>query len=106
VTARGDGWQDVYLDDADRLEFLALLQNAVKRYRWHCHAFCLMGGHYHLLIETGAPTLSKGMKYLNGTYTQYFNRRHHRAGPCFRAGSRPYWCRKKPGCWSWRVTSS
>ena len=37
----------------------------------------------HLLIETQTPTLSKGMKLLNGTYTQYFNRQHHRVGHVF-----------------------
>lgn len=42
-----------------------------------------MDNHYHLLIETGTPTLSKGMKYLNGTYTQYFNRQHQRVGHVF-----------------------
>jgi hypothetical protein len=42
-----------------------------------------MGNHYHLLLETGSPTLSKGMKYLNGTYTQSFNRRHRRVGHVF-----------------------
>ena len=34
---------------------------------------------YCIRIETGTPTLSKGMKFLNGTYTQYYNRQHHRA---------------------------
>jgi hypothetical protein len=42
-----------------------------------------MDKHYHLLIETNSPTLSKGMKYLNGTYTQYFNRQHQRVGRMF-----------------------
>ena len=42
-----------------------------------------MENHYHLLIETNAPTLSKGMKYLNGTYTQYFNRQHQCVGHVF-----------------------
>jgi hypothetical protein len=32
------------------------------------------------LIETSTPTLSKGMKFLNGTYTQYFSRQHRRVG--------------------------
>ncbi|WP_217646491.1 hypothetical protein [Nitrosomonas sp. Nm34] len=31
------------------------------RYDWHYHAYCLMDNHYHLLIETNCPTLSKGM---------------------------------------------
>ena len=42
-----------------------------------------MSNHYHLLIETGTPSLSKGMKYINGTYTQGYNRRHKRVGHVF-----------------------
>jgi len=83
VTARGNAQEDIYRDDRDRQQFLSLLHNAVKRYDWYCHAYCLMDNHYHLLIETSAPTLSKGMKFLNGTYTQYFNRQHRRVGHVF-----------------------
>ena len=39
-----------------------------------------MSNHYHLLIETLEPTLSKGMREVNGVYTQAFNRRHGRSG--------------------------
>ena len=42
-----------------------------------------MDNHYHLLIETNSSILSKGMKYLNGTYTQYFNRQHQRDSHVF-----------------------
>ena len=83
VTARGNAQGDIYLCDDDRLEFLSLLANGCQRHEWLCHAYCLMDNHYHLLIETQAATLSKGMKYLNGTYTQAFNRRHKRVGHVF-----------------------
>ncbi len=83
VTARGNAQQDIYSDDADRQQFLMLLQNTVNRYGWYCHAYCLMDNHYHLLIETSTPTLSRGMKFLNGTYTQHFNRQHQRVGHVF-----------------------
>lgn len=83
VTARGNAQEDIYRDDEDRQQFLILLSNTVNRYNWYCHAYCLMGNHYHLLIETNMPTLSKGMKLLNGTYTQYFNRQHQRVGHVF-----------------------
>jgi len=43
----------------------------------------VMSNHYHLMVETANPTLSKGMKYLNGGYTQYYNRRHGRVGHLF-----------------------
>jgi hypothetical protein len=42
-----------------------------------------MGNHYHLLLETPEPNLSRGMRQLNGVYTQAFNRRHDRVGHVF-----------------------
>ncbi len=83
VTARGNAREDIYRDDADRQQFLRLLWTMANRHDWYCHAYCLMDNHYHLLVETNTPTLSKGMKLLNGTYTQYFNRQHRRVGHVF-----------------------
>jgi len=83
VTARGNAQGDIYFSDKNRRKFLSLLENTCNRYDWYCHAYCLMSNHYHLLIETNSPTLSKGMKYLNGTYTQHFNRSNKRVGHVF-----------------------
>jgi REP element-mobilizing transposase RayT len=47
-----------------------------------CHAYCLMGNHYHLLVQTPEPNLSVAMRQLNGLYTQRFNRRHEQVRPC------------------------
>ncbi len=83
VTARGNAREDIYTDNDDRMTFLQLLHKACERHDWRCHAYCLMNNHYHLLIETGVPSLSKGMKYINGAYTQGYNRRHKRVGHVF-----------------------
>ncbi|MGZ5051465.1 MAG: transposase [Methylobacter sp.] len=83
VTARGNGREDIYRNAADHQQFMMLLKHTVNRYDWYCHAYCLMDNHYHLPIETNTPTLSKGMKFLNGTYTQYYNRQHQRVGHVF-----------------------
>lgn len=83
VTARGNAQGDIYLSDDNRKTFLSLLDNTCKRHNWYCHAYCLMSNHYHLLIETNTASLSKGMKLLNGTYTQYFNRENKRVGHVF-----------------------
>lgn len=80
VTARGDGREAIYVNEADREDFLSVLASVVKRFHWRCHAYCLMGNHYHLLLETPEANLSNGMRQLNGVYTQRFNRRHHRVG--------------------------
>ena len=69
VTSRGNAGHDIFADDGDRAAFLKVLQAVVSRFRWRCHAYCLMDNHYHLLIETPEPNLSRGMRQLNGTAT-------------------------------------
>jgi REP-associated tyrosine transposase len=83
VTSRGDGRDDIFIDDDDRQRFLDLLGHTIERFGWRCHAYCLMTNHYHLLIETPKPNLARGMRHLNGVYTQRFNRRHGRVGHVF-----------------------
>jgi len=83
VTSRGDGREDIYLDDEDRELFLRVLGEVCDLFNWSVHAWCLMTNHYHLLVETPDSNLSKGMRYLNGVYTQRFNRKHSRVGHVF-----------------------
>ena len=80
VTSRGNARQGIFLIDLDRKLFLETLADTVGRYGWICHAYCLMTNHYHLLVETPEANLSRGMRHLNGVYTQAFNRRHMRTG--------------------------
>lgn len=80
VTSRGDRREDIYLTDDDRNAYLEILGKVCERYNWIVHAYCLMDNHYHILIETPDSNLSKGMRQLNGVYTQHFNRTHRRVG--------------------------
>ncbi len=83
ITSRGNAQQEIFLNDDHRASFLDTLAKTCERQKWLCHAYCLMSNHYHLLIETQAASLSKGMKILNGSYTQYFNRNQSRVGHVF-----------------------
>ena len=83
LTARGDGRDEIFLDDADRVAFLEVFAQGIEQFNWTVHAYCLMDNHYHLLVETPDGNLSKGMRQLNGVYTQRFNRRHQRVGHVF-----------------------
>lgn len=83
VTSRGDRRENIYEDDEDRVQFLGVLKRVVEDFNWVCHAYCLMTNHYHLVIETPDANLSKGMRQLNGVYTQTSNRRHGRTGHLF-----------------------
>jgi REP element-mobilizing transposase RayT len=80
VTSRGNEKGAIFRDSSDRKAFLQVLAKVVDRFHWRVHAFVLMGNHYHLLMETPEPTLSRGMRELNGIYTQRFNKRHERVG--------------------------
>lgn len=83
VTSRGDRREPIFDDDQDRRSFLTTLEQVVNRFNWVCHAWCLMDNHYHLLIQTPDGNLSRGMRQLNGVYTQASNRRHGRVGHLF-----------------------
>ncbi len=83
VTSRGNDRNKIFLSDQDREHFLSVLGAVVKRFHWLCHAHCLMDNHYHLLIETPDANLSRGMRQLNGVYTQKYNGRHGKTGHVF-----------------------
>ncbi|MBS61740.1 transposase, partial [Salinisphaera sp.] len=83
VTSRGDRREATYEDDTDRTRFLEILGQVVQDFNWVCHAYCLMTNYYHRVIETPDANLSRGMRQLNGVYTQYSNRRHRRTGHLF-----------------------
>ena len=83
ITSRGNARQAIFIDDEDRGGFLDVVSMVAERFQWLCHAYCLMENHYHLLIETPNANLSKGMRELNGVYTQGFNQRYRRVGHLF-----------------------
>ncbi|HSH39296.1 MAG TPA: transposase [Chthoniobacterales bacterium] len=80
---RGDRREDIFLDEADRSTFLEALGAACLKTGWQVHAYCLMTNHFHLVVETPRPNLVAGMKWLLGTYTIRFNRRHRFSGHLF-----------------------
>ena len=85
VMCRGNHQEPVFNDDRDCETFLDTLGEACGRCGWRVHAFCLMGNHYHLLLETPEANLVDGMRWLQGTYTQRFNARHKVWGHLFQS---------------------
>lgn len=83
VTSRGDRRGAIYCDDSDRIAWLAVLADTCSRYNFVVHSFCQMTNHYHLLVETIDGDLGRGMRQLNGAYSQYFNHRHGLVGHVF-----------------------
>jgi REP element-mobilizing transposase RayT len=83
VMSRGNEKSLIFREDRDRHTFLAILASVIRSERWLLHSFCLLGNHYHLLLETPLGRLSHGMHGLNGRYSQDFNRRYERSGHLF-----------------------
>lgn len=83
VTSRGDRREPIYRDDLDRAAQLNVIAEALERFDARLLAYCLMGNHYHLVLQTRRANLSRLMRHINGVYTQAFNRRHGLVGHLF-----------------------
>jgi REP element-mobilizing transposase RayT len=83
ATARAVFGAELFTDDLDRLDFLKLFRSTAALFDWRCHAHCLMGTHYHLVLAATRASLSDGMRRLNGDYARRFNKRHGRRGHLF-----------------------
>lgn len=70
----------LYRDDIDRMTFVRFLARTTATIGWTCIAMCLMGTHYHLIVEVDDGELATGMHRLNLAYARHFNKRHHQRG--------------------------
>jgi REP element-mobilizing transposase RayT len=52
VGSRGNNHAPIVVDREDRMVFFHLLRRVERRYGWRIHVSCLMGNHYHLVLET------------------------------------------------------
>src|SRR5262245_23280788 len=91
VGTKGNNDDPIFRDDRDRAGFAHILRRVPRRYRWRWHARCLLGNHYHLLVETPLANLSDGMRDLNGQYARAFNERHGRKNHVF---GRRFWSKE------------
>jgi REP element-mobilizing transposase RayT len=83
VMSRGDRRENIFRDDVDRQDFLKTLAEACQKTGFQVHAYCLMGNHFHLVVETPEANLVAGMRWLLSTYTLRLNHRHKLCGHVF-----------------------
>jgi putative transposase len=88
VTNRGNGHEAIYREEADWKAFLGIMGDVVSKFGWRIYTYCLMGNHYHLLLETPQPNLALGMRDLDRQYTVRYNWRYEHSGHVFRGR---YW---------------
>jgi putative transposase len=85
ISSTGCAERTIFRDADDRISFLTILENCIRDQAWMCLQFCVLGTHYHLLLETPNPTLIAGMQKLNYRYARWFNRRYGTSGAVFKS---------------------
>lgn len=83
VMHRGIERRTIFEDRRDHERFLELLGEVSERFRFVIHAYCLLGNHYHGIVQTPDANLSAGMQWLGLAYSSWFNARRQRVGPLF-----------------------
>uniref|UniRef100_A0A7C4Y8Z0 Transposase n=1 Tax=candidate division WOR-3 bacterium TaxID=2052148 RepID=A0A7C4Y8Z0_UNCW3 len=80
IIAKGNNGRTIFLKDADNMRFLETLYELSQKYPFDIYAYCLMGNHFHLLIETKDEPLYLFMQRLLTNYVQWFNRKYNIKG--------------------------
>lgn len=83
VIVRGNNRERLFVEDQDRLGFLALMAEGVQRFGHEVHAYCLMPNHVHLAIQVGTISLSKIVHNLSFRFARRMNKRLGRSGHFF-----------------------
>lgn len=73
VLNRGDSRSWIFETPAAKESFEKSLSETCERSGWVLHAYCIMGNHYHLALETPEPNLSEGMRLLQSMFSIRFN---------------------------------
>jgi putative transposase len=70
----------LFRDGADCLSLIAQLDRVTADTEWTVIAVCLMGTHYHVMVDAGEGVLAGAMKRINWAYAVNHNKRHGRRG--------------------------
>ncbi len=80
VYNRGVERRVIFDTTQDKNKFLEIVCEVSEHYDFTIHAYVLMSNHYHLLLENQRENLSAGMRQINASYAQYYNKKYRRVG--------------------------
>ncbi|HRE82340.1 MAG TPA: transposase [Opitutaceae bacterium] len=83
IISRGNYRSDVFEAVGAKKAFEECLFEACEKTGWRLHAYVVMSNHYHLALETPQANLVEGMKWLQSTYANRFNRFRSERGHVF-----------------------
>jgi len=70
----------LFRDGKDRLALIGQVERVTLDTDWTCVAACLMGTHYHLLVDAAEKVIPLAMQRINWAYAVAHNKRHGRRG--------------------------
>lgn len=83
VINRGNYRADIFATAGAKAAFEKCLGEACEKSHWVLHAYVIMRNHYHLALETPEANLVAGMKWLQATFANRFNRLRQENGHVF-----------------------
>ena len=83
VMLRGINRQQIFMDEEDNRHFLKVLCQCREISDFSLLAYCLMGNHVHLLLQTGKEPLEQVMKRIATRYAMWYNSKYERIGHLF-----------------------
>lgn len=83
VILRGNGRQDIFFDESDRLGWQDLIAEGLHRTSHRVHAYCWMSNHVHLAIQTHTEPLAGFIGTLASQYARRTHRKIGRSGHLF-----------------------
>jgi REP element-mobilizing transposase RayT len=83
VINRGNYRSNIFRADKTKAAFLKCLEETCQKTDWRVYAWCIMTNHFHLALETPQPNLVEGMRWMQGTFANRFNRMRKEHGHLF-----------------------
>ncbi len=92
--SRGVERRPIFADDADRQFFISLLLKTKEECDFRIFAYCLMGNHFHIVVQVHETPLHRGMHRILTLYSRHFNVRQDRKGHLFQSRYTARLCRQ------------
>src|SRR5690349_16908095 len=85
VMNRGNHKEPIFFDPRDRRRFLAIWREQQEVFGVRTFGGCLMGNHFHDVLNTPNGNLSEFMQQVEGQFARWSNWRHGRVGHLFQS---------------------
>lgn len=81
ITQRGNYGQNIFLDDNDRRQYIAWIEEYSKKYKLSIVAYCLMQNHVHFIaIPDRENSFARTFNTAHMRYSQYLNKKMQTRG--------------------------